>query len=104
MEHTPTWLFNSFLYLSAAVIAEQSIGKLFTAAIIPGITQALFYALVIWLLMRVRRGSHEVVRIVGPSVHTGTIRRGAPCSASPGPIRSAPTESSGCGSSHDRRL
>ncbi|WP_374418679.1 TRAP transporter large permease [Novosphingobium arvoryzae] len=36
------------------IIAEQSIGKLFTAAIIPGLTQALFYALVIWLLMRVR--------------------------------------------------
>ena len=36
------------------IIAEQSIGELFTAAIIPGITQALFYALVIWLLMRVR--------------------------------------------------
>lgn len=36
------------------IIAEQSIGKLFTAAIIPGITQALFYALVIWILMRLR--------------------------------------------------
>ena len=36
------------------IIAEQSIGKLFTAAIIPGITQALFYAAVIWLLMRLR--------------------------------------------------
>lgn len=34
------------------IIAEESIGKLFTAAIIPGITQALFYCLVIWLLVR----------------------------------------------------
>jgi C4-dicarboxylate transporter DctM subunit len=35
------------------IIAEQSIGKLFTAAIIPGITQALFYALVIFVLVRI---------------------------------------------------
>src|SRR5690606_16664971 len=33
------------------IIAEQSIGQLFTAAIIPGITQALFYLAVIWLLV-----------------------------------------------------
>jgi tripartite ATP-independent transporter DctM subunit len=36
------------------IIAEQSIGKLFTAAIIPGITQALFYALVIWICVRIK--------------------------------------------------
>jgi C4-dicarboxylate transporter DctM subunit len=36
------------------IIAEQSIGTLFTAAIIPGITQMLFYMLVIWLLIRWR--------------------------------------------------
>lgn len=36
------------------IIAETSIGKLFTAAIIPGITQALLYALVIWLVVRFR--------------------------------------------------
>lgn len=34
------------------IIAEQSIGKMFTAALIPGITQALFYLLVVWLLVR----------------------------------------------------
>ncbi len=34
------------------IIAEQSIGKLFTAAVIPGITQALFYALVVFLVVR----------------------------------------------------
>ena len=33
------------------IIAEQSIGQLFTAAIIPGITQALFYALVIFIVV-----------------------------------------------------
>ncbi len=33
------------------IIAEQSIGRLFTAAIIPGITQMLFYFLVITLLV-----------------------------------------------------
>lgn len=36
------------------IIAEQSIGRLFTAAIIPGLTQALLYALVIFLLVRLR--------------------------------------------------
>lgn len=39
------------------IIAEQSIGRLFTAAIIPGITQALFYALVVWIVVRLRPGS-----------------------------------------------
>ena len=34
------------------IIAEQSIGQLFTAAIIPGISQALFYAVVVFLLVR----------------------------------------------------
>jgi len=34
------------------IIAEQSIGKLFTATLIPGISQMLFYCLVIWLLVR----------------------------------------------------
>jgi tripartite ATP-independent transporter DctM subunit len=34
------------------IIAETSIGELFTAAIIPGLSQALFYCLVIWLLVR----------------------------------------------------
>lgn len=36
------------------IIAEQSIGKLFTAAIVPGITQALLYCLVIWIAVRLR--------------------------------------------------
>jgi C4-dicarboxylate transporter DctM subunit len=36
------------------IIAETSIGDLFTAAIIPGITQALFYALVVFVLVRWR--------------------------------------------------
>ena len=36
------------------ILAEQSIGKLFTAAIIPGITQALFYMITIVLLCRWR--------------------------------------------------
>jgi len=34
------------------IIAEQSIGKLFTATLIPGISQMLFYCAVIWLLVR----------------------------------------------------
>lgn len=36
------------------IIAETSIGGLFTAAIVPGITQALLYFLVIWLVVRLR--------------------------------------------------
>jgi C4-dicarboxylate transporter DctM subunit len=38
------------------IIAEQSIGTLFTAAIIPGLTQMLSYFLVIWLLVQWRPG------------------------------------------------
>ncbi|MEN7535582.1 TRAP transporter large permease [Aurantiacibacter flavus] len=38
------------------IIAEQSIGTLFTAALLPGITQALLYAAVIFILVRVRPG------------------------------------------------
>ncbi|MEO5706275.1 MAG: TRAP transporter large permease [Alteraurantiacibacter sp.] len=36
------------------IIAETSIGDLFTAAIVPGVTQALFYALVVFVLVRWR--------------------------------------------------
>jgi tripartite ATP-independent transporter DctM subunit len=36
------------------IIAEQSIGRLFTAAIIPGITQAILYAAVVFLIVRLR--------------------------------------------------
>jgi tripartite ATP-independent transporter DctM subunit len=38
------------------IISEQSIGKLFTAAIVPGITQMLLYIAVIFLLVRWRPG------------------------------------------------
>jgi tripartite ATP-independent transporter DctM subunit len=36
------------------ILAEQSIGRLFTAAIIPAATQALFYMVVIWIICRIR--------------------------------------------------
>lgn len=36
------------------IIAEQSIGTLMTAAIVPGLTQMLFYMAVIWLVVRLR--------------------------------------------------
>lgn len=36
------------------IIAEQSIGTLFTAAIIPGITQMLLYMAVVWIVVRLR--------------------------------------------------
>jgi C4-dicarboxylate transporter, DctM subunit len=38
------------------IISETSIGQLFTAAIIPGLSQALFYCVVIWLVVRLRPG------------------------------------------------
>lgn len=38
------------------IIAEQSIGKLFGAAVIPVLTQALFYVAVIWIMCRWKPG------------------------------------------------
>lgn len=38
------------------IISEQSIGKLFTAALIPAITQMLFYIATIWIIVRIRPG------------------------------------------------
>src|SRR5690606_28155797 len=38
------------------IIAEQSIGTLFTAAIVPGVTQMLSYLLVVALIVRFRPG------------------------------------------------
>lgn len=38
------------------IVAEQSIGTLFSAAIVPGITQMLSYFLVIWLLVKWKPG------------------------------------------------
>ncbi|UVO54385.1 TRAP transporter large permease [Sphingomonas sp. SUN039] len=53
------------------IISEQSIGKLFTAAIIPGVTQMLFYLIVIALLVRWRPS------IAPPSVRASWRERGA---------------------------
>lgn len=36
------------------IVAEQSIGRLFTAAIVPGLTQMLGYFITIWILVRLR--------------------------------------------------
>ena len=36
------------------IIAQQSIGTLFTAAIVPGITQMLLYFAVVWIMVRLR--------------------------------------------------
>ena len=41
-------------FIVFGIIAEQSIGTLFTAAILPGITQMLFYFAAIWVVMRFR--------------------------------------------------
>jgi tripartite ATP-independent transporter DctM subunit len=43
-------------FIVFGIIAEQSIGTLFTAAILPGITQMLFYFAAIWLVVRFRPG------------------------------------------------
>lgn len=51
------------------VIAEQSIGRLFIAAIVPGLTQALFYMAAIFLLCR-------VVPALGPPTARATWREG----------------------------
>jgi tripartite ATP-independent transporter DctM subunit len=42
----------SVILLIYGIITEQSIGRLFMAGIIPGILQALFYIIVIWLLTK----------------------------------------------------
>jgi tripartite ATP-independent transporter DctM subunit len=39
------------------IITEQSIGKLFTAAIIPGLSQLLFYCAVIWIIATLQPGA-----------------------------------------------
>ena len=51
------------------IIAEQSIGALFTAAIVPGITQMLSYFLVIALIVRMRpqHGAAHCRARAGPS-------------------------------------
>ncbi len=57
------------------IIAEQSIGKLFTAAIVPGITQALFYCAVIFVLVRLRPSIAPPSQRVGWSERWGAVRR-----------------------------
>ena len=47
------------------IIAEQSIGKLFTAALIPALTQMLFYIATIWLVVRLRPGIAPPTERVG---------------------------------------
>ncbi|MEY2926819.1 MAG: hypothetical protein RL367_1296 [Pseudomonadota bacterium] len=49
------------------IITEQSIGKLFTAAIIPAFSQMMFYFAVIWLLVQLRPGiAPASVRVAWP--------------------------------------
>jgi tripartite ATP-independent transporter DctM subunit len=57
------------------IIAEQSIGKLFTAAIVPVITQALAYMLVIWMLCRLRPGEGPAMPRAGWARRRATLRR-----------------------------
>jgi len=57
------------------IIAETSIGQLFTAAIIPGLSQALFYFVVIWLVVRWRPGLAPASERSGWSERWAAVRR-----------------------------
>jgi len=57
------------------IIAETSIGKLFTAAIIPGLSQALFYCVVIWLVVRWQPGLAPASERSGWSERWAAVRR-----------------------------
>ena len=81
------------------IIAEQSIGKLFTAAIIPALTQTLFYMLAIILVCRIRPS----IAPPSPMPRSGdSPLPGSPCTIRAGgsspprpPGRRAPTASRG---------
>jgi tripartite ATP-independent transporter DctM subunit len=55
------------------IIAEQSIGTLFTAAIIPGLTQMLLYFLVISILVRWRPGLAPLTAPAGRAEKTAAL-------------------------------
>lgn len=57
------------------IIAEQSIGHLFTAAIVPGLSQMLLYFLVIGLLVRLRPSIAPRVARAGWSERWAALRR-----------------------------
>jgi tripartite ATP-independent transporter DctM subunit len=57
------------------IISETSIGQLFTAAIIPGLSQALFYCAVIWLVVRLRPGLAPASERAGWSERWAAVRR-----------------------------
>ena len=57
------------------IIAEQSIGKMFTAAIIPAITQALAYMLVIWIICRLRPQDGPAMQRADWPQRRATLRR-----------------------------
>jgi tripartite ATP-independent transporter DctM subunit len=57
------------------IIAETSIGQLFTAAIIPGLTQMLFYFAVIWLVVRWRPGLAPAFERASWSERWASLRR-----------------------------
>lgn len=57
------------------IIAETSIGQLFTAAIIPGLSQALFYFVVIWLVVRWKPGLAPASERSGWSERWAAVRR-----------------------------
>jgi len=57
------------------IISETSIGQLFTAAIIPGLSQALFYCVVIWLVVRLRPQLAPASERSGWSERWAAVRR-----------------------------
>ncbi len=57
------------------IITETSIGDLFTAAIIPGLSQALFYLVVVWLVVRWRPDLAPASERAGWSERWRALRR-----------------------------
>jgi C4-dicarboxylate transporter DctM subunit len=57
------------------IITETSIGQLFTAAIIPGLSQALFYLVVVWLVVRWRPGLAPPSERAGWGERWAAVRR-----------------------------
>jgi tripartite ATP-independent transporter DctM subunit len=57
------------------IVAQQSIGALFTAAIVPGITQALSYILVVMLVVRIRPRSAPATERAGWQARWAALKR-----------------------------
>jgi C4-dicarboxylate transporter DctM subunit len=57
------------------IVAEQSIGTLFTASIVPGLTQMICYFAVIWLLVRLNPGIAPAAQSVSLAMRWTAFKR-----------------------------